>query len=240
MKRGIAQTNKFKEEERAEGVLLSAVNIRKAFTSPAGNLEILRGVDLTIQSSEICFIVGRSGAGKSTLLHILASLDKPTEGSVFFRGVDLASLNESRLACYRNQRMGFIFQFYYLLPELNLIENVMLPSLIKKKKDRKKALALLEKMGLENRAYHFPSQLSGGEQQRTAIARALINGPDIVFCDEPTGNLDEETADQVFQLILDLNRNDGQTFCIVTHEESLIREGYLVYNLHEGRLTLNG
>lgn len=219
--------------------LLAAENIRRAFRGPGGGLEILKGVDLTINRGEVGFILGRSGAGKSTLLHILASLDRPTQGRVIFRGRDLGTFSEKDLAKYRNQRLGFIFQFYYLLPELNLLENVMLPALMAGKKDAKKnAGALLEKVGLAGRAGHFPSQLSGGEQQRAAIARALVNGPDIVFCDEPTGNLDEETADQVWKLLLDLNRSEGQTLCVVTHDDSLVEAGARVHYLHEGRLTL--
>ncbi len=244
-----------------EELLLAASGVRKVFPGPGGGLEVLKGLDLAIRRGEISFILGRSGSGKTTLLHLLASLDRPTEGRVIFRGRDLSALNERELARYRNQNLGFIFQFYYLLPELNLLENVMLPARMAGKKDaRKNALRLLEKMGLEKRAGHLPSQLSGGEQQRAAIARALVNGPDIVFCDEPTGNLDEETADQVWNLLLDLNRNEGQTLCVVTHDEGLVRraadqmlqspEATLkgcfaepkgrahVHYLHEGRLTL--
>jgi len=220
--------------------LLTARDIGKSFKGPGGNLEILRDVNFTVRRGEMCFILGRSGAGKSTLLYILASLDKPTEGTVRFCGTDLAVMKESDLCRYRNQKLGFIFQFYYLLPELNLIENVMLPQWIaNKKREKSKAFSLLKKMQLEERAYHFPNQLSGGEQQRAAIARSLVNDPAIVFCDEPTGNLDEETAGNVFGLLLELNRSEGQTFVIVTHEESLIRESHLIYHLHEGRLKLN-
>lgn len=222
-----------------EEPLLAASGIRRVFAGPGGGLEVLKGVDFAIRRGDINFILGRSGAGKSTLLHILASLDRPNEGRVVFRGQDLETLKEKELARYRNQKLGFIFQFYYLLPELNLVENVMLPARMAGKKDAKQnALKLLEKMGLEKRAGHFPNQLSGGEQQRAAIARALVNGPDIVFCDEPTGNLDEETAGQVWDLLLDLNRREGQTLCVVTHDEGLIRHGAFVHYLHEGRLTL--
>ncbi len=237
-----------------EEPLLAASGVRKVFPGPGGGLEVLKGLDLAIRRGEISFILGRSGSGKSTLLHLLASLDRPTEGCIIFRGRDLGTLSERELARYRNQNLGFIFQFYYLLPELNLLENVMLPARMARKKDiRKNALRLLEKMGLEKRAGHLPSQLSGGEQQRAAIARALVNGPDIVFCDEPTGNLDEETADQVWNLLLDLNREEGQTLCVVTHDEGLVRRAAdqmlqspeakpkgraHVHYLHEGRLTL--
>lgn len=219
--------------------LLVAEDIHKTFRGPGRDLEILRGVNLTVGKGQLCFILGRSGAGKSTLLHILAGLDQPTGGTVTFRGKTLTSMKDSELARYRNRNLGFVFQLYYLLPELSLLENVMLPSWIGKEKvDKKAALFLLRRVGLENRACHFPSQLSGGEQQRAAIARALVNEPDIVFCDEPTGNLDEETAGSVFDLVLNLNRNEGQTFVIVTHEENLIQQNCPVYYLHEGRLSL--
>lgn len=219
--------------------LLVAEDIHKTFRGPGRDLEILRGVNLTLGKGQLYFILGRSGAGKSTLLHILAGLDQPTGGTVTFRGKTLASMKDSELARYRNRNLGFVFQLYYLLPELSLLENVMLPSWIGKEKvDKKAALFLLRRVGLENRACHFPSQLSGGEQQRAAIARALVNEPDIVFCDEPTGNLDEETAGSVFDLVLNLNRNEGQTFVIVTHEENLIQQNCPVYYLHEGRLSL--
>ena len=221
------------------GVLMSGVGIHKTFRGPAGELEILRGINLDIAKGYMCFIGGRSGAGKSTLLHILAALDRPTQGAVHFRGKDLAKAGEKEISRYRNEKMGFIFQFYHLLPELTVLENVCLPALMAKRKNqRTKALGLLQKMGLEERALHLPSQLSGGEKQRAAIARSLINDPEIVFCDEPTGNLDDETAEHVFQVIMDLNRRDGQTFCIVTHEESLVASGKHVYHLHEGRLAL--
>lgn len=218
--------------------LVTATQIRRDFRTPGGTLEILRGVDLEIRRGEMCYVLGRSGAGKSTLLHILASLDRPSGGKVLFAGEDLSTLGESALARYRNEKVGFIFQFYHLLPELTLLENVMLPRRIARKRDgRRRAVALLEKVGLAARAAHFPNQLSGGEQQRAAIARALVNDPEIVFCDEPTGNLDEETAEAVFDLILGLNQTQGQTFCIVTHEEVLVRESPSVYYLHEGRLS---
>lgn len=226
-------------EGSPEKVLLSAKGICKTFKGPAGALDILRGLNFSIREGEMCFILGRSGAGKSTLLNILAALDRPTGGEIFFEGRDLMRLGERALARYRNESVGFVFQFYYLLPELTVLENVALPALMAgRKKPKQKAMALLEKLGLKDRVRHTPGKLSGGEQQRAAIARALVNDPEIVFCDEPTGNLDETTAGEVFDLILKLNREEKRTFCIVTHEESMIRRAGLAYYLHEGRLSL--
>lgn len=217
--------------------LLRAVGIQKSYETPRGRLEVLRGVQLEIRKGEICYIVGRSGSGKSTLLHILGSLDRPTKGAVFFEGLDFTTLGERELAQYRNEKMGFVFQFYHLLPELNLVENVLLPARIARKKSQARwAHELLDLIGLGARAHHYPSEVSGGEQQRAAIARALVNHPKIVFCDEPTGNLDEETAEEVFRLLLELNRKQGQTLCIVTHEESLVRDQSSAFVLHEGVL----
>ncbi|HNV85586.1 MAG TPA: ABC transporter ATP-binding protein [Candidatus Omnitrophota bacterium] len=217
--------------------LLSAKGVFKIFSGPAGDLEILRGVDFAMKKGGMCFILGRSGSGKTTLLNILATLDRPTRGEIFFREKNLTALGERDLARYRNGKVGFVFQFYYLLPELDILENVMLPGLMAKGRNLKsRAEALLEKLGLSDRIHHSPARLSGGELQRAAIARSLINDPEIVFCDEPTGNLDEKTAEQVLELIFGLNRVEKRSFCIVTHEKSMIRDFGTVYHLHEGRL----
>lgn len=218
--------------------LLSSKEIFKVFSGPAGSLEILRGVDFSINRGEMCFILGRSGSGKTTLLNVLAALDRPTRGDIFFKGKNLTGLGERELARYRNENVGFVFQFYHLLPELDVLENVMMPGLMAKKKALKsKASALLERLGLAERSHHSPARLSGGELQRAAIARALINDPEIVFCDEPTGNLDEKTAEQVLELIFELNRTEKRSFCIVTHEKSMVRDFGSVYHFHEGRLA---
>jgi lipoprotein-releasing system ATP-binding protein len=215
------------------GVLLKVVNLEKDYQGPNGKLRILRGVNLELTRGEMSYITGRSGAGKSTLLHLLGGLDRPTRGTVEFEGKNIGAYDEESLAEYRNMKVGFVFQFYHLLPELTVRENTELPSLIRGKRNSKRAGELLKRVGLWERKDHLPNELSGGEQQRAAIARALVNDPALVLCDEPTGNLDEETAGSIHQLILELNR-EGQTFCIVTHEESLARSSGRLFRLHEG------
>lgn len=213
--------------------MLKAIGLQKYFNGPRGKLEVLKNVNLELKEGEIAFILGRSGAGKSTLLHLLGGLDEPSGGKVEFDGKEIDFRNERFLADYRNRKIGFVFQFFHLLPELTVKENVQIPSVIAGRSRSKQAEALLKRVGLWERRDHLPSELSGGEQQRTAIARALVNEPRLVFCDEPTGNLDEQTAESVYQLILDLNR-EGHTFCIVTHEEGMVRKGDRALRLHEG------
>jgi lipoprotein-releasing system ATP-binding protein len=216
--------------------LISSEGLEKYFSMPGERLEILKGVDLGIRQGEFSFIVGKSGSGKSTLLHILGGLDTPSAGKVICDGVDLFKLSERELARFRNQTFGFVFQFFHLLPELTLLENVLLPSLIKGHKATHRAAQLIDQVGLKDRLKHYPSQLSGGEQQRVALARALINNPKAVFCDEPTGNLDEETAGEMKGLMTGLNR-DGVTFLTVTHDEELAKGASSVYHLHNGTIT---
>lgn len=213
--------------------MLKAIRLEKEYEGPRGKLHILRGIDLELNEGDMMFIIGRSGAGKSTLLQLLGGLDKPSRGAIEFRGEDLSVFNEESLAEYRNKRIGFVFQFYHLLPEFTVRENVELPSLIRGKRRVKHSEDLLKRVGLWERRDHLPGELSGGESQRAAIARSLINEPDLVLCDEPTGNLDDETAESVHQLIFQLNR-EGQTFCIVTHEEDFAQQGNRVLRLHEG------
>ena len=208
----------------------------KNYKTPQGKLEILKAIDMELAEGGLYFIVGKSGSGKSTLLHLLGGLDKPSEGTVEYDGVNLYRLREGQIARTRNQAFGFVFQFFHLLPELTLIENILLPSLIRGKRADAKAKELSRLLGLEGRETHLPSQLSGGEQQRAAIARALVNEPKIVFCDEPTGNLDEETGSEIRKLIQDLHQKKGVTFLIVTHDEELTQGATQVYRLHEGRL----
>jgi len=215
--------------------MLKVTDLKKYYEGASGKLKILRGINFEIQKGDLAFLIGRSGAGKSTLLHLLGGLDRPTEGSVEFKGQNLNELGEGSLAEYRNQKVGFIFQFYHLLPELTVKENVELPALIGRKRCGKRSEELLKRVGLWNRKAHLPSELSGGERQRVAIARALINTPELVFCDEPTGNLDDETAETIHQLIFELNR-EGQTFCIVTHEENFAEKGNRIFRLHDGLL----
>jgi len=223
-------------------MLLRADNISKRYTNGNKSLEVLKGVALSIKKSEIVAIVGPSGAGKSTLLHILAGLDKPQKGSVIFDNTDLYSLSDSKRSFIRNRRIGFVFQFYYLLSEFSALENVLMPAMISKDRDGlekgllDKAKALLDLVQIKNRADHKPSQLSGGEVQRVAIARALINDPDIVFCDEPTGNLDSENAAVVLKLIKDLNRETKQAFLIVTHNEKVAGFADRVLHIEDGKI----
>ena len=221
----------------SKSVLLVAEKVRKDYTTPEGPLAVLKGVDFTLTEGEMAFIIGRSGSGKSTLLHLFGGLDRATGGRIFFKGNDLSLMNEKELAIYRNRRIGFIFQFFHLLPELTLFENVLLPTLMAGSPNPGRVRELLQRVGLEGREEHFPAELSGGEQQRVAIARALVNRPEIVFCDEPTGNLDDETAEIVFGLLTELHEEKGLALVIVTHDERTARQFEEVYRLQDGILT---
>lgn len=203
-------------------VMLKAENLHKSY----GSLHVLKGISLTVQRGEIVSILGSSGAGKSTLLHILGTLDSPSSGRVWLHGQDVFQMSSSALAAFRNRHIGFVFQFHYLLPEFSALENVCMPGWIageKKSVVEERARMLLDTMGLRNRLHHKPAMLSGGEQQRVAVARALINQPDIVFADEPTGNLDSAHALELHQLFQELQKQFNQTFVIVTHNEALAR-----------------
>jgi len=203
-------------------VMLKAENLHKSY----GSLHVLKGISLTVQRGEIVSILGSSGAGKSTLLHILGTLDSPSSGRVWLHGQDVFQMSSSALAAFRNKHIGFVFQFHYLLPEFSALENVCMPGWIageKKSVVEERARMLLDTMGLSNRLHHKPAMLSGGEQQRVAVARALINQPDIVFADEPTGNLDSAHALELHQLFQELQKQFNQTFVIVTHNEALAR-----------------
>ncbi len=200
--------------------MIVAKNIHKKY----GELEILKGVSVEIKESEVVSIVGSSGAGKTTLLTILGTLDKPTSGELIINGTDVYKLNDKKLAAFRNLNIGFVFQFHHLLPEFDALENVCMPALIAKKSKKEsesKAIELLEFLGLKDRIKHKPSELSGGEQQRVAVARALINDPKIIFADEPSGNLDSKNAQELHQLFFDLRNRFKQTFVIVTHNAEL-------------------
>ncbi len=200
--------------------VLETKNIRKSF----GDLEVLRGVDFSVAKREVVSIVGSSGAGKSTLLHILGTLDKPDQGQVFINGKDVGTLSNHELASFRNKEVGFIFQFHNLLPEFSALENICMPGFLAKEEESSlysRALELMEILQIENRSSHRPSELSGGEQQRVAVARALINNPSIVFADEPSGNLDSKNAEVLHQLFFKLREALDQTFVIVTHNQEL-------------------
>ena len=204
-----------------------------------GDLEVLHGVSLSIADGEIVSIVGASGAGKSTLLQIMGSLLKADGGEVVIDGIELSKLGEGRLADFRNRHIGFIFQSYHLLPEFTAVENVMMPMLIagaKRSEAESRAKELLQLVGMSHRATHKPEALSGGEQQRVAIARALINRPSVVLADEPTGNLDTATRDEIQRLFVELRDRTGQTFVIVTHDEALAARSDRTIHMSDGRV----
>jgi lipoprotein-releasing system ATP-binding protein len=214
--------------------------VKKSFHSgdeTSGRLDVLRGISLTVRRGEIVAIVGASGAGKSTLLHIIGTLDRPTSGNVQFDGVDVFSLPDDELARFRNRHIGFVFQFHHLLPEFTALENVAMPALIggeELHRVRDRAAELLHEVGMENRAGERPPKLSGGEQQRLAVARALMNSPDVVLADEPSGNLDSENAHMLHSLIHDLSGTRGQTFVLVTHNEGLAQEADRILRIADG------
>ena len=229
-------------------IILKIDNVSRSFKTGNSFLEILRNISLEIKESEVLSIIGPSGAGKSTLLHIMGLLDKPTSGNVFFRGKNIYSLPIPEQARLRNSSFAFVFQFYHLIPELNILENVLLPHMIsnsvigwqlRSKALKEKAKALIAKLGLDHRLSHKPAQLSGGEQQRVAIARALVTDPEIILCDEPTGNLDSNATAEIHDLISNLNGQGGKTFIIVTHNENVARWAHRIINLVDGQIVNN-
>lgn len=203
-------------------------------------VDALKGIDLTIEKGEAVAIVGPSGAGKSTLLHILGTIDRPTSGSVKYSGQDIFRMNDSELAQFRNREIGFVFQFHHLLPEFNALENVMMPALIKgdsRKESIKAAREILENMGLHDRLDHKPGELSGGEQQRVAVARSAILNPKVILADEPTGNLDSKTGEIVNEILFKLNREKGMTLIVITHSEHLAQKFGRVVRLKDGEIA---
>jgi lipoprotein-releasing system ATP-binding protein len=216
--------------------MLKAVNIQKFY----GKLQVLKGVDLRIEKSEIVSIAGPSGSGKSTLLHILGTLDAPSAGEVIINGQEVNYLREKQVSAFRNKHIGFVFQFHHLLPEFTALENVCIPGWMagrKKKEVAEKAVSLLETLGLKHRVENKPGSLSGGEQQRVAVARALINDPAIIFADEPTGNLDSGNARELHQLFFDLRNRMGQTFLVVTHNEELATMSDRILHMRDGKIV---
>lgn len=221
-------------------MILVAENIRKQYKNGESTyLNVLKGVSLSVAEREIVTLVGPSGAGKSTLIHILGLLDKPSEGNVLFDGEDIVRKSDETISWIRNQKIGFVFQFHHLLPEFTALENVLMPALIagetiSSKVDRAKSL--LRDVGLFDREYHKPAELSGGEQQRVAVARALMNSPKIVFADEPSGNLDSENANLLHSLLFEMREKHGQTFVIVTHNKDLAAQSDRIITLVDGKV----
>lgn len=222
--------------------ILESINIHKTFHNDAGETTVLRGVDFCVEAGDFVSIVGPSGAGKSTLLHILGGLDRPNEGMVVLDGQDVYALSDEQRSRLRCQKIGFVFQFYHLLPEFTVLENVALPGMIAQNKNNiaafeEKARELLTRFGLAARVKHRPHQLSGGEQQRVAIARALFNDPKVIFCDEPTGNLDSGIGREIMELLRDLNRRNGQTLVVVTHDEHFASMARIAWHMRDGKMA---
>ena len=216
--------------------MIEIKNIKKSF----GELQVLKGIDLSIGKGEIVSIVGPSGAGKTTLLQIIGTLDKPDEGNVMIDGVDVSHMNKKKLSDFRNKHIGFVFQFHQLLPEFTALENIMIPAFIagaSHSEAKKRAEELLAFMGLQERAGHKPNELSGGEKQRVAVARALVNNPNVILADEPSGSLDSKNKAELHQLFFDLRDKFGQTFVIVTHDETLAAITDRTIHLSDGEVV---
>ena len=219
--------------------MIHLTNIEKSF----GSLEVLKGIDLEINKGEVVSIVGPSGAGKTTLLQIIGTLDRPDSGKVIVDGVDVSTLSQKKLSDFRNQHVGFVFQFHQLLPEFTALENIMIPAFIagkSQKEAKRRALELLDFMGLTERAEHKPNELSGGEKQRVAVARALVNNPAVILADEPSGSLDTKNKGELHQLFFDLRDKFGQTFVIVTHDEQLASITDRTIHMKDGRILEEG
>jgi predicted ABC-type transport system involved in lysophospholipase L1 biosynthesis ATPase subunit len=216
---------------------LVARDLFRSFRMGSRRIEVLRGISMELARGETVFLCGASGAGKTTLLYTLAGLERPESGTVEFEGRELYNGSSASQARLRNQKMGFVFQGYFLLPELTALENVALPGMIGRRPAREKAASSLEAVGLAERMHHLPPELSGGEQQRVAIARALTNDPEIIFADEPTGNLDSKTGDAIIDLLLKLARAGNKTLLVVTHDTRLAARGDRTLHIADGRLT---
>lgn len=228
---------------RGEFPVITVKNLSKTYYNSGQELRVLKGIELEFQAGEFIAIIGPSGAGKSTLLHILGILDQPSDGELIFEGVNTKDLSDREMADLRNQNIGFIFQFYHLLPEFTVLENVLIPQFIGQNNfslletDRDKASAILSQVGLAERTRHLPSQLSGGEQQRVAIARALFNDPGVILADEPTGNLDYKTSLEIISILHKINKVNGKTLVMVTHDEEYARKADRIIRLKDGRIV---
>lgn len=215
-------------------------DVYKSYKTGPQKVEVLRGINLSITENEVAIIIGPSGVGKSTLLHIIGALDLPTSGEIKIAGQDINTLKNNKLALFRNQSIGFIFQFHHLLPEFTALENVLIPAMMHKRLTAEKeeyARFLLKEVGLDHRMEHRPNELSGGEQQRVAVARALINKPKVLLADEPTGNLDKRNSALLFDMLLGLNQKLKQTLVVVTHEETMAQNAQRVIELDDGRVV---
>lgn len=220
--------------------MIRITDLHKSFIMGSQELTVLKGIDLEIPRGQMVAIVGASGAGKSTMLHIMGMLDRPTQGTVYFDNQDLFQMSETQQAEFRNRRIGFVFQFHHLLPEFTALENACMPALIQRRpleEVEQEATILLQEVGLGQRLHHKPGELSGGEQQRVAVARALVQKPDLVLADEPTGNLDTHTGESLFGLLRDLNRTRKTTFVIVTHNDKLSAQSDRIIHMQDGMIV---
>lgn len=221
--------------------MIEIKGLHKSFSHPAGDLKVLKGIDLSIEKGRMIALMGASGVGKSTLLHVAGALDRPTSGTVLYDGVDVFKLSEAGLVSFRNKKIGFVFQFHHLLPEFTAIENVLMPGLlaggVSRAELKNRAASLLGELGLAERLHHRPGELSGGEQQRVAVARALFMSPSVILADEPTGNLDAETGRELFDLLLTLNKKLGITFIIATHDLGLAEKCGEIINMEDGKIA---
>jgi lipoprotein-releasing system ATP-binding protein len=220
--------------------MIRITDLHKSFIMGSQELTVLKGIDLEIPRGQMVAIVGASGAGKSTMLHIMGMLDRPTKGTVYFDNQDLFQMSEAQQAEFRNRRIGFVFQFHHLLPEFTALENACMPALIQRRpieEIEQEATTLLQEVGLGQRLHHKPGELSGGEQQRVAVARALLQKPDLVLADEPTGNLDTHTGESLFGLLRDLNRTRKTTFVIVTHNDKLSAQSDRIIHMQDGMIV---
>lgn len=220
--------------------IFSVSGLTKQYKIMNNEVNVLKGIDLDIEEGKINFILGPSGAGKSTLLHIIGSLDRPTEGAVHFKDTDIFTLSDSKLSRWRNENIGFVFQFHYLLNDFSAYDNVMLPFIFsggKLREGRQRTDELLEQLGMTHRKKHKPSELSGGEQQRIAVARAMINRPEVILADEPTGNLDSSNTQFIMDFFSKLNREQNTTFIIITHEQNLAPYAHRIIHLRDGMIA---